>query len=445
MDKTFHIVTFGCQMNKLDSELLRAALEKNGMRPVRAPSDADVLIYNTCSVRQHAEDRVLSHLGGWRKRAEADSDFILGVVGCMAQRLGDEIRQQFPFVRLLCGTRSFLNVPEYIGKISSTGRAVTATGDRPIRIERDPAMRSEPHHAYVSIMRGCSNFCTYCIVPHVRGPERSRPETEIVDEVQRLTADGVAEVTLLGQNVNAYGRHKNHSDGAEGGLPRLLERVNAIENIKRVRFVTNHPKDMTEDILRSVADNEKVCEHLHMPIQSASDRVLKAMNRRYTRNHYLNTVEKARRIIPGIAVSSDFIVGFPGESDSDFEDTLALLRSVQFHQSYIFRYSPRPGTDAVQLADDVPDQVKRERQQALLAAQKQVDIRRRNGLVGETLEVMCHGHNTHRPEEGRLIGRSRRSDIVVFDGCNKGKINAGDTRHVTIEKATALTLFGRIG
>ncbi len=443
MNKTFHIVTFGCQMNKLDSEMLQAALQNCGMRDVDEPSEAQVLIYNTCSVRQHAEDKVMSNVGRWRKKAEADPDFIVGVVGCMAQRIGESILQKFPFVRFVCGTRSFLKVPEYINKTIETGRQVAALGDEPLEFERTSSLRSEPHHAYLSIMRGCTNFCTYCIVPYVRGPEVSRPINTIVEEALRLADDGVVEITLLGQNVNAYGRHKGRGEGARDGLPGLLDRMNGIQGLRRIRFVTSHPKDMTEDILKAVADNKKVCEHLHMPLQSGSDRVLGAMNRKYTRQQYLHVVDTAKKLIPGVEFSSDFIVGFPGETEEDFEQTLSFLRRLEFQQSYIFRYSLRPGTNAENLPDNVPDEVKRDRQQQLLTAQQKVDIDRRSSLIGKNLQVMCTGRNTSHTQEGHFIGRSRHNDIVVFDKNNShSNLQPGDICDVRIKKASGLTLFG---
>ncbi len=434
-------MTFGCQMNKLDSEMLHAALESSGWVPVDEPDDAEVLIYNTCSVRRHAEDRVMSNIGRWRKKAESNQHFMVGVVGCMAQRVGEDIMKKYPFVRFVCGTRAFLNVPQYIDEICRTGGHITALEDSALEYERDPSAVSGHYHAYVGIMRGCSNYCTYCIVPYVRGPEVSRPIDTIVDEAGKLVESGVVEITLLGQNVNAYGRHPGNVEGAEGGLPELLGRLNQLPGLKRIRFVTSHPKDMSEDILHAVVRNPNVCEHLHMPIQSASDRVLKAMNRKYNRKNYMGIVEKAEEIIPNIALSSDFIVGFPGETDEEFQHTLSLLEHVGFQQSYIFRYSPRPGTDSEKLPDDVPDEVKRERQQILLAAQKEADIQRRRRLIGETVEVMCVGENTSQPHEGAFSGRTRHNDIVIF-GEASDDTEPGGVRVVKIRDATALTLFG---
>jgi tRNA-2-methylthio-N6-dimethylallyladenosine synthase len=435
MNKTFHIVTFGCQMNKLDSELLQAAMESRGLRPVARPEEADVVIYNTCSVRQHAEDRVWSHLGEWRGRARRDPRFILGVIGCMAQRVGEGIAQRFDYVRLICGTRAFLRVPDYIARIAETGERVVALDEGPVTFERNPDVRSEPHRAYVSIMRGCDNYCAYCIVPYVRGREESRPPDEVVEEVRRLCDRGVVEVTLLGQNVNSYGKRSP----AGVTLAGLLARVNEVPGLRRLRFLTSHPKDMSEDILRAVADLDKACEHMHMPAQSGSDAVLERMNRRYTRAHYAGLIERGRELIPGVEFSSDFLVGFPGETDADFEQTLSLQEGVRFQQSFVFRYSPRPQTQAAQWLDDVPDAGKRERQQRLLAAQGRVDTERRRSLVGSTVEVLCDGENRSRAEGRRYVGRTRRNDIVVFSAPAAAP---GDLCDVLVEDSTARTLFG---
>jgi len=436
MGKTFHVVTFGCQMNKLDSELLEGALLAAGLRAAPDPKQADVVIYNTCSVREHAEDRVLSHLGAWRRRAEADPAFLPGVMGCMAQRLGEKITRQFPFVRLVCGTRMFLRVPELLERIARTGETVVAVEEEPLDLDAAQRPVRAGHRAFVSVMRGCDNFCSYCIVPYVRGREMSRRPESIVEEARRLVEAGAVEVMLLGQNTNSYG--KGLGEGVD--LAHLLRRVAEIKGLRRIRFITSHPKDMTEEALRAVGELENVCEQVHMPAQSGSNAVLERMNRRYTREHYLGLIETGRSLIPGVEFASDFIVGFPGETDEDFEQTLSLLREVRFQQSFIFRYSPRPGTRAARWEDDVPDEAKRERQQALLEAQGEADTERRTSLVGTALEVMCEGANPSHPHEGRFMGRTRQNDIVVFDGED---VAPGTVCDVQIENATALTLFGR--
>jgi len=429
------IVTFGCQMNKLDSQLLRGELVRAGFRLTDDPDRAQVLLYNTCSVRQHAENRVLSHLGSWRRRARRDPAFVLGVIGCVAQRLGGRLVERFDHVRLVCGTRAFLRVPAHLRRIlAGEGAVVDVAEDAPVRFGRDAQMRQAPRQAHVSVMRGCDNFCSYCIVPYVRGREVSRPPGEVVREVEALAADGVREVTLLGQNVGRYGRGL---PGEEVTLAGLLKMLNEVDGLLRIRFVTNHPRDTSEELLRAVAGLDKVCEHLHVPPQSGADAVLARMRRGYTRADYLRMVRRARELIPDVALAGDFMVGFPGETEADFLDTLELVREVRFHQCFIFKYSPRPGTRAAPWADDVPDAVKRDRNQALLAAQEQVGTERRGAAVGRTVEVLVEGPSKSDPQ--KLTGRTRRNDIVVFTAAPEP---AGPLCRVQVTHCTPLTLFG---
>jgi len=430
------IVTFGCQMNKLDSQLLRGEFARRGFALTDDPGAADVVIYNTCSVRQHAEDRVLARLGTWRRRREKDGRPVLGVIGCMAQRMGEEIVRRFGYVDLVCGTRKLLRVPEHIqGILAGSGPVVDLDGRAPLEFHRMPCMRAAPHRAYVSVMRGCDNFCSYCIVPYVRGREVSRSPGEVLEEVRALAADGVREITLLGQNVNSYGR------GLDGNvtLADLLAMLNEVDGVERIRFVSSHPRDMSDEILRAVGCLDRVCEHLHVPAQSGSDAVLRRMRRGYTSAQYRRIVDRAREMIDGVELASDFIVGFPGETEEDFEQTLRLVTEVRFQQSYVFKYSPRPGTLAARWADDVPHEAKRRRHERLLAAQREVDLARRRALVGRLLEVLVDGPSKSDP--ARLSGRTRQNDIVVFEGQPD---MAGRLVQVRIVGATALTLFGNL-
>ena len=429
------IVTFGCQMNKLDSELLSGALADHGYTVVDDPEDANIVLYNTCSVRGHAEEKAFSHIGSYRRRAEREEDFVLGVIGCMARRMGEEIVKRFDHVKLVCGTREFPNVPAYLEDVErGYGPVIAVDVDGEVDVRRNVSARPQGHHAYVSIMRGCDNFCAYCIVPYVRGRETSRRPADIVDEVKRLADDGVREVTLLGQNVNSYAR-----DLDDASLPGLLADLNDVEGLCRIRFVTNHPADMSEDILRAVAELEKVCEHLHVPAQSGSDRILERMERRYTRSEYLDLVDRARELIPEVEIASDFMVGFPGETEEDFEQTLGLVRDVGFQQCFMFKYSPRPGTLAAKWEDDVPQETKQEWLQRLLSAQADVDIERRQGLIGEVKEVLVDG--VSKEDKTNLSGRTRQNDIVVFEGSEDLE---GEIRRVKIVDTTRLTLFGEV-
>ncbi len=431
---TVCIVTFGCQMNRLDSQVLRGELARAGFALTDEPDRADAVLYNTCSVRRHAEDKVFSHLGALRRRAEADPRFVLGVIGCMAQRLGDEIVKRFPFVSLACGTGALLRVPGHLSRVREGDRPVVDLDlGEPLRFERSCSMRQSGHGAYVSVMRGCDNFCAYCVVPYVRGREVSRPPADVLAEVERLAADGVREVTLLGQNVNSYG--KGLDEPAD--LADLLALVNGVDGLERIRFLTSHPKDMSDRILDAVAGCKGVCEHLHVPAQSGSDAVLARMNRGYTAADYREMVERARARITGAELASDFIVGFPGETDADFEQTLRLLREVRFQQSFMFKYSPREETRAARWPDDVPDDVKRERHRILLEAQQEVDAERRASMVGRTVEVLVDG--VSRKDPGKLSGRTRGNDIVAFPA-PPGL--AGELCGVRIVGSTPLTLFG---
>jgi tRNA-2-methylthio-N6-dimethylallyladenosine synthase len=429
------IVTFGCQMNKLDSQLLRGELVRAGFGLTDDPDRADVVLYNTCSVRDHAENRVLSHLGSYRRRAEADDGFVLGVIGCMAQRLGPRLVERFGFVDLVCGTRAFLRVPEHLRRVlDGGGPVVDVSEDGCLAFERLASMRVAPHRAFVSVMRGCDSFCSYCIVPYVRGREASRPPAQVLGEVHALVEDGVREVTLLGQNVNAYGRGLPYGEASLAGL---LELLDGVEGLERIRFVTSHPRDVGDDVLEAVAGLPRVCEHLHVPAQSGADPVLRRMRRGYSASEYRRMVERARQRIPGVQLASDFIVGFPGESEEDFAATLRLVEGVGFQQSFVFKYSPRPGTLAARWADDVPDAVKRERNQALLAAQERVDALRRAAMVGAEVEVLVDGPS--KGDATKLSGRTRGNDIVVFEGAER---LAGRLMRVRLTDSTALTLFG---
>ncbi len=422
-------------MNKLDSQLLRGELVRAGFKLCEEADAADVVLYNTCSVREHAENRVFSHLGTYRRRAASEPDFVLGVLGCMAQRLGAAIRDRFPFVDLVCGTRAFPRVSGLLRRVMDGERPlVDVSMETPVRFDRVGCMRESPHAAYVSIMRGCTNFCSYCIVPHVRGPEVSRPLEDVVAEVAELADSGVREITLLGQNVNSYGRDLD----ADVNLADLLVRLNEVDGLARIRFVTSHPREMTDEILDAVGGLGRVCEHLHVPAQSGSDAVLKRMNRGYTARCYRELVERARRRVPGVALASDFIVGFPGETDEDFRQTLRLVRDVQFQQCFMFKYSPRPGTKAASREDDVPDEVKRQRHRRLLEAQQRVDAQRRSALIGREVEVLVEGPSKRDP--ANLSGRTRGNDIVVFRGPDG---LTGQLVRLEVTDSTALTLFGR--
>jgi tRNA-2-methylthio-N6-dimethylallyladenosine synthase len=447
--RRFFLRTYGCQMNVHDSEKVANLLHHAGYRESAGEDDADVLIVNTCSIRDKAEHQLYSDLGVLRDWRAAAPGRVLGVAGCVAQQEGDRIQRRFPHVDFVFGTHNVRLVPSLLASAEAGSRSLaveeTSSLDRFDLPARHPDFEGgSPGRAFLTVMEGCDMFCSFCIVPTTRGREISRPAGGIIDEARALAERGVCELTLLGQTVNAYGRHDLRRDRAREagtlGFAELLERLARIPGISRLRYTSPHPLFFDEALVRAHGDNPALCPHVHLPLQSGSDAVLERMNRRCTREHYLGLVETGRRLVCGVEFASDFIVGFPGETDEDFEQTLGLLRQVRFQQSFIFRYSPRPGTRAARWEDDVPDEVKRARQQALLVAQEEVDTERRASLVGAALEVMCEGANPNHAHEGRFMGRTRQNDIVVFDGEDAAP---GTVCSVRIENATALTLFGR--
>ena len=389
-------------MNKLDSEAAAGHLLEAGYIATDSPRDADVILINTCSVRQHAEDKVWSLLGALRARKQRKPGLVLGVIGCMAQRERERIRERMPHVDLVCGPMELDRLPELVAEIRQRHEPVLAVGEGHVgRVPRVVSRRPNRFQAFVAIMRGCDNFCAYCVVPYVRGREESRRPDAVAAEVEALVADGVKEVTLLGQNVNSYG----HTLGDGTTLVHLLGRLDRIGGLERLRFVTSHPKDATDELFRAMAELPSVCPYLHLPAQSGSNRVLRDMNRCYTREHYIERIARLREIVPDVEAASDFIVGFPGETDAEFEETVDLVRRVQFRNCFVFKYSPRAGTKAAGMPDDVPWATKQERNQCLLAVQEAIMRRRNAAMVGRTLDVLVEGASKRDP--ARLTGRSR--------------------------------------
>lgn len=437
--KSIFLTTFGCQMNKADSELSLGLLLEKGYRMAEDEANADVILFNTCSVRQRAEDRVYSRLAQLKARKSKRPDLVIGVLGCMAQKEGEEIFRRYPHVDMVCGTRMFDKLPELLDRLESNGIHLLAISDEKVlSYPRRRPPRENPYQAYITVMRGCDNYCSYCIVPYVRGPEISRPVEEIVEEAESLAREGCKEVTLLGQNINTYGKTLEK----DTNLASLLRAVSKVEGLERIRFVTSHPKDMTREVLEAMASasgGTKVCKHLHMPAQSGSDRILERMERGHTAKHYLNLVSLARRLMPDIAIASDFIVGFPGETEEDFEDTVRLMEAVRFQNSYIFKYSPRPGTRAAELPDDVPMEVKKERNQRLLDLQSRISLEENKKKRGQIVEVLVEGPS--KSNNKRLTGRTSQNQIVVFEGSDDLK---GELVRVRVKEATALTLFGSV-
>jgi tRNA-2-methylthio-N6-dimethylallyladenosine synthase len=458
MSKKLYIETVGCQMNVLDSELVVGSLRRQGFELTHVAENADVILFNTCSVRQHAEDKIYSQLGRLRGHKRRHPDKIIGVLGCMAQKDQELIRRRAPHVDIICGTGQLERLSELIAAVNKTGDLQVAVSlertESRQEVERsfasydplrDPALRPSPFQAYVRIMIGCDKFCTYCIVPSVRGPEQSRPPEHIAAEVRQLAGEGCKEITLLGQTVNSY-KH-SRGDGRQFRLADLLAQIHETSGIARFKFITNFPKDMTDDLLQAVRDLPKVCPYLHVPAQSGCNAVLKRMKRQYTVEFYRDMLARCREIVPGVAVSSDFIVGFCGETEESFQHSCDLVREGRFKNSFIFKYSPRPGTKGHELfEDDVPEEVKKRRNNDLLAIQSAVSLQDHLTHVGSRAEVLVEGFSKNGvKQEGsgpkQLTGRIMSDHIVVFDG-NPRLI--GQTVPVDIKEATAFTLFGDV-
>ena len=399
-----YIETYGCQMNVSDSELLLGLLGAQGYVRTDNPADADVMLVNTCAVRDHAEQRVLGRMGVLKGFKRAGG--VLGVVGCTAQRLGPTLLEQVPQVDLVIGPDGYRGLPELIARARHGERAADVRFQQWEHYEDVPPARAAGASAFVTVQRGCDYRCTFCIVPMTRGPERSRKLADVVREVEGLTARGTTEVTLLGQTVNSY--HDGEHDFAD-----LLRAAGGVPGIRRLRFTSPYPTDFSERVLAAMAETAAVCEHVHLPVQSGSNRVLRRMLRRYTREGYLEVAAALRRAVPGIALTTDIIVGFPGETEQDFEETVSLVREVRFDDAYTFKYSLRDGTPAVKLKDRVPDAVAGERLERVIAVVRQVARAKNVALVGTTHEVLVEGK---AKRGGLLQARTRSNKVALVDG-----------------------------
>ena len=471
IQKTVYLETMGCQMNVLDSELVLGRLLAGNYRQVHSVEEADVVLVNTCSVRDHAEQKAFSRLGQAKKPKRRNPQMVVGVIGCMAERDPEGILRKAPYVDLICGPGELNKIPAMIEEVQESRRRVVAlTQDKKrkstllertleydsveaLDLSRDPSPGPAVLQSYVRIQRGCDKFCSFCVVPFTRGKERSRPPGQIVAESRMLVDRGAKEITLLGQTVNSY---VNQEEGREVRLADLLYRLNDIDGLQRIRFVTSYPGDFTDDIFQAMGTLPKVCEYLHLPVQSGSDTVLRRMKRHYTVQHFLDLVQRGREMVPHLTLASDFIVGFCGETDREFEQSLALLEKVRFKNIFCFKYSPRPATVADRsLPDDVPLAVKQERHQGMLDLQERISLAQNQALVGQTVEVLVEGYSkaaikAQEVEHSRgpqaswrqpdqLVGRTRTDRIVVFSGSAS---YIGRLQPVKVTGATALTLFG---
>jgi len=428
--KRYHVTTFGCQMNAHDSERMKGMLESIGYREVPERRDADLILFNTCSIREKADERFVAHLHEAKALKRRDPERIVGVGGCWAQSVKDEVFRQFPFVDVAFGPGQVHKLAEFLTSDSLTAQGFFEfegfTGHLPMR-------RAREHQAWMQISVGCNCRCSYCIVPSTRGREVSRPLAELVAEAERLAADGVREVTLLGQNVNAYGRDLRP---ASRSFAELLAAIDGVDGIVRLRYTSPHPKDMREDVIRAHAELPSVCEHIHLPLQAGASRILKAMRRTYTRERYLDRVALIREHVPDVALTTDIIVGFPGETEADFRETLEVVEEVGYDGAFTFIFSPRRGTEAAGLEDAVSHEEKVERMQRLVEVVQRRARERAQRFVGRTMEVLVEGAS--RTDADRLRGRTRHNKVVNFGGLAQ----PGDLVHVEILEATSQTLRG---
>ncbi len=430
----YHLTTFGCQMNEHDSERMKGLLESLGYDSAGTRDEADLIVFNTCTIRASADDRFFGNLGDARRIKRERPDVVVAVGGCWAQSQKQQVFEQFPWVDIAFGPGEVTRLGELVARerIQAVG-AFSFDGAFAATL---PTRRGRPHQAWVQISVGCNSVCSYCIVPSVRGRERSRTLPEVLDELEALAADGVCEVTLLGQNVNSYGRDLRGEERTDFGA--LLRGAGAIAGISRVRYTSPHPKDMKLDVIAAMAETPEVCEHLHLPAQSGSTRILKAMRRTYDRGRYLDLVTRLRDAVPDLSLTSDLIVGFPGETESDFAETLSLVEECAFDGAYTFLYSPRPGTEAGEtMPDDVDPDTKRERMQRLVEVVQRTAAARASRFVGTTREVLVEGPS--RTDPTRLRGRLRQNIAVNFSGTAA----PGTLTIVEITGSTSATLAGR--
>jgi tRNA-2-methylthio-N6-dimethylallyladenosine synthase len=429
--KSYHLTTFGCQMNEHDSERMKGMLESLGYAEAPERADADLILFNTCSIREKADTRLVGHLGEAKRLKSEDPERVVGIGGCWSQSMKEAVFEQFPFVDVAFGPGQVHKLAEFLTSDSLSAQGYFEfegfTGHLPMKRERE-------FQAWVQISIGCNCACSYCIVPSTRGREVSRPADELVAEVERLVDDGVREVTLLGQNVCSYGRDLPR--GAKTTFAELLGTLDAIEGLERIRYTSPHPKDIREDVIHAHAELPSVCEHIHLPLQSGSSRVLKAMRRTYNRERYLDRVAMIRELVPDCALTTDIIVGFPGETEADFEETMEVVDAVRYDSAFTFIFSPRRGTEAAALSDSVTAATKRERMDRLVSAVQLHATERAQRFVGRTMEVLVEGPSRTDPD--KLRGRTRHNKTINFSGVAE----PGELTAVQVTGATSTTLAG---
>lgn len=434
--KKYHIITFGCQMNEHDSETIAGMLAQQGMEPVLDKKEADIVIINTCSVRENADKRFFGTLGQLKKKKTENPEFVVGVCGCMMQQqhVIDTLKMKYPWVDIIFGTHNIHMFPQLLENVMNEKQKIMDIWeDGGEIVEGLPAKRLYRHKAFVNIMYGCNNFCTYCIVPYTRGRERSRRPLDIVNEVRNLVADGVKEITLLGQNVNSYKGDEDTDFAA------LIYMLNDIEGLERIRFMTSHPKDLSDRLIQAYKDCDKLCRNIHLPVQSGSSSILKRMNRRYTKEDYLRLVERLRTAVPDITISTDIIVGFPGETEEDFLETLDLAEQVRYDSAFTFLYSIRKGTPAEKFEDQIPEDIKHERFNRLVDTINRISAEKNSEYVGTVQQVLVEG--TSKNDIMTYSGRTDGFKLVNFKASED---LTGKTVPVRITESNTFSLVGEL-
>ncbi len=435
-NRKYYIQTFGCQMNERDSETIAGVLDNMGYKPSNKKDDANIVLINTCSIRENADNRFFGVLGQLKNRKKNEKDFIVGVCGCMMQQqfLVDLVKEKYPWVDIIFGTHNIHNLEKLISNLENEKkRQIEVMEDAYKIVEGLPANRLYSHKAFVNIMKGCNNFCTYCVVPYTRGREISRQPDEILNEIKGLVESGTKEVTLLGQNVNSY--------RGFGGVdfPKLLDRIGKIDGLEIVRFMTSHPKDLSPDLIRQFETNSKLARHLHLPIQSGSNYVLKKMNRGYTREHYLEILSNLKVVAPDVGITTDIIVGFPGEREEDFEETLSLIKEVSFDSAFTFIYSQREGTPAKSFEDQIPEDIKHERFNRLVDVINESSLMRNRAQVGKIQKVLVDGYS--KSGEDMFNGRTSQFKLINFPAKD---LSVGDIKEVKVVDANTFSLTGQL-
>jgi len=439
--KTFYLETFGCQMNVHDSEKVIGTLVHEGYQQVETVEQADLILYNTCSIRDKAEQKVFHRLADHKKLLAQGKKF--GLLGCVAQQEGEKIFERAPHVAMVCGSASYRNLPQMLIQIEAGKQRVTGLDDRETDecFETEFTARTNPHRGYITIIEGCDKFCAYCVVPFTRGKERSRTSESVLAEARQMADLGYTEIQLLGQNVNSYKDPDCGSSGKKKTFAELLAAVGEVPGIRRVRFTTSHPRDFGRDIIDAIDAVPTLCDHVHLPVQSGSDRVLNAMQRLYTREQYLERIAWMKSAKREISITSDVIVGFPGETEEDFAETLSLLDEVGYDAVFTFKYSPRPNTPSLALEDAIPDQEKSRRLEVLMARQKEIQITRYKKYIGEVVEVMVEGKNEARKQ---WIGRTSHNKTLNFTAHEESALQAGSYVKVKATQSFPNSLLGEL-